>query len=95
MHVCVIYNPRVVSNDMLAQLLPRNRHEPTCELWPTDGPSDAQRLAQLAVQRQYDRIVVAGEIEHALQIARERDGIPLDAPVLDALDAVERDLGVT
>ncbi|MFM2095888.1 MAG: hypothetical protein RIS70_3012 [Planctomycetota bacterium] len=60
MRVCVIYNPRVVSDNMLAQLLPRNRHDPTCELWPTDGPNDAQRLAQLAVQRQYDRVVVAG-----------------------------------
>ena len=41
-----------------------------------------------------DRIVVAGEIEHACQVSRERDGIPLDAPVLDALAAVERDLGL-
>lgn len=41
-----------------------------------------------------DRIIVAGEIEHGLQVTRERDGIPLDVPVLDALAAVEGDLGI-
>ena len=41
-----------------------------------------------------DRIIVAGELEYDLQIARERDGIPMDAPVLEALGAVERDLGL-
>jgi LDH2 family malate/lactate/ureidoglycolate dehydrogenase len=41
-----------------------------------------------------DRIIVAGELEYELQIARERDGIPLDVPVLDGLATVERELGL-
>lgn len=41
-----------------------------------------------------ERITVAGEIEHGLQVARERDGIPLDVPVAEALALVERDLGI-
>lgn len=40
-----------------------------------------------------DRIYVAGEIEHDLQTARLRDGIPLEASVLAELDRVERVLG--
>ena len=41
-----------------------------------------------------DRIIVAGELEYENQHERERDGVPLDTPVLDALDAVERELGI-
>lgn len=60
MRVCVIYNPRVVSDNLLTQLLPNDRNDPPWELWPTRAPGDAFRLARAAVQQQFDRIVVAG-----------------------------------
>lgn len=41
-----------------------------------------------------ERILVAGELEYGLQEVRELDGIPLDTPVVDALGAVERELGL-
>jgi LDH2 family malate/lactate/ureidoglycolate dehydrogenase len=41
-----------------------------------------------------DRIIVAGELEYGLQIARERDGIPMDTPVMDAIAMVEGELGL-
>jgi LDH2 family malate/lactate/ureidoglycolate dehydrogenase len=39
-----------------------------------------------------ERIYVPGEIEHAAQTARLREGIPLEETVLDALDHLEREL---
>jgi hypothetical protein len=40
-----------------------------------------------------ERVYVAGEIEFGLEEARNRDGIPLDVPVVEALDRVEAELG--
>ena len=41
-----------------------------------------------------ERVYVAGEIEFGLEEARNRDGIPLDVPVVKALDHVEAELGI-
>jgi LDH2 family malate/lactate/ureidoglycolate dehydrogenase len=41
-----------------------------------------------------ERIIVAGELEYDMQIVRERDGIPLDAPVLEALATLEHEFGL-
>ncbi|NBP78647.1 MAG: hypothetical protein EB039_11335 [Proteobacteria bacterium] len=41
-----------------------------------------------------ERVYVAGEIEFGLEEARNRDGIPLDVPVVEALDRVEAELGI-
>jgi LDH2 family malate/lactate/ureidoglycolate dehydrogenase len=41
-----------------------------------------------------DRVCVPGEIEHRTQIARERDGIPLNREVLAELDRLAAELGV-
>lgn len=40
-----------------------------------------------------ERIYVAGEIEHGLQVQRLREGIPIEASVLAELERVERELG--
>jgi LDH2 family malate/lactate/ureidoglycolate dehydrogenase len=41
-----------------------------------------------------ERIIVAGELEYDMQIVRERDGIPLDEPVLEALATLEHEFGL-
>ncbi|HEX3466513.1 MAG TPA: Ldh family oxidoreductase [Candidatus Elarobacter sp.] len=42
-----------------------------------------------------DRVYVAGEIEHENEIAFRRDGIPLIGPVIDDLDQLADELGIT
>jgi LDH2 family malate/lactate/ureidoglycolate dehydrogenase len=40
-----------------------------------------------------ERIYVAGEIEHNLEMRRRREGVPVEGSVLAELDQVERELG--
>jgi LDH2 family malate/lactate/ureidoglycolate dehydrogenase len=40
-----------------------------------------------------EQVFVPGEIEHAIQSTRLREGIPIESTVLDALDRLERELG--
>ena len=42
-----------------------------------------------------DRVYVAGEIEHENEVAFRRDGIPLIGPVIDDLDRLAAELGVS
>ncbi len=41
-----------------------------------------------------ERLYIAGEIEHDLQVKRLAEGIPLEESVVEAVDRVARDVGI-